>query len=133
MKKILLTFLSLILMLCVGLGVSNTKSQQKVEAASLTFEMEEGAAFRSYWSTVNCGIRFSGSITDANKEVYLFLAPYDYVTKIRGESTGAIDYITEFNNAGKTYQSVIPEKEIDGSVIRLYAGLKNILQNNQKH
>ena len=92
--------------------------------------MEEGAAFRSYWSTVNCGIRFSGQISDASKEVYLFIAPYDYVTKVRGNSTGAIDYITAFNSAGKTYQTIIPQKEVDGNVVRLYGGLKSIQTNN---
>ena len=71
MKKIILTFLSLILMLGVGIGLSNVKGEQKTKAESVSFSMEEGAAFRSYWSTVNCGIRFSGEINDASKEVYL--------------------------------------------------------------
>ena len=130
MKKIILTFLSLILMLGVGLGLSNVKGEQKTKAESVSFSMEEGAAFRSYWSTVNCGIRFSGEISDASKEVYLFVAPYDYVTKIRGNNTGAIDYITAFKNAGRTYQSIIPQKVVEGGVVHLYAGLKNIKANN---
>ena len=122
MKKIILTLLSLILMLGIGGGLTHTltESQKSVKAESISFSMEEGAAFRSYWSTGNCGIRFSGEISDANKEVYLFIAPYDYVTKIRGESTGAIDYITAFKNAGRTYQSIIPQKVVEGGVVRLY-------------
>jgi len=111
MKKIVLSFLLCFLCLGVCLGVTNTKDKKEVvNAAGVTLEMNEGAQFRSYWSTPNCGISFTGTISDSSTKVYLFIAPYDYVTTVRGGATGDLDYINAFESAGKAYTTVEPVK-----------------------
>ena len=50
MKKIILSFLSLLFMLtlCVGISGGIGKGEKQVRASSSSFVREEGASFRSY-------------------------------------------------------------------------------------
>ncbi len=136
MKKIILSFLSLIfiLTLCVGISGAINKEKKQVYAVSSSFVMEEGASFRSYWSTPNCGITFGAKmpVSDPNaNKVALFLAPYDFVTAVRGNRDGDIDYVTEFDKAGKAYQLITPSVISMDGYNNFRGGLKNIQVGNE--
>ena len=152
MKKILLSFFSFLFVLVIGLGISQTKIMQmgdtkSVKAEESEFVMVEGASFRSYWSTSNCGITFGATITVPNdyvNNVKLFIAPYDFVEEVAQQ--GAItDYIEAFNtNYNLTtkelakqpiqndyYMIVEPAKIPFTGGVSFKAGIKNINVGNE--
>ncbi|MBO4962859.1 MAG: hypothetical protein J6C97_03685, partial [Clostridia bacterium] len=150
MKKILLSFLSCLFILGIGLGLSHfgiLKKAERVKAEENSFVMVEGASFRSYWSTPNCGITFGATLTVPNdyvNNVRLFIAPYDHVEAVRGDGT-ITDYITEFNdyyslegenqpNTSKEngyYTIVEPTKIPYTGGVSFLGGLKNIQEGNE--
>ena len=104
MKKILLSFFSVLFILGIGLGLSHfgilKKAENSVKAEESEFVMVEGASFRSYWSTPNCGITFGATITVPNdyvNNVRLFIAPYDIVETVANNQGAITDYIEAFN------------------------------------
>ena len=144
MKKILLSFLSFLFVLGIGLGLSQfgiLKKAESVKAEESEFVMVEGASFRSYWSTPNCGITFGASISDSNAyvdNVRLFIAPYDFVetvTKTQGTITDYIQAFDDYNsqnaNNKVAYTIVEPAKIPYTGVVAYKAGIKNINEGNE--
>ena len=139
MKKILISFLSLMLVLGIGIGISQLAVQKKA-GAELTsteeFFMVEGAQFRSYWTTTNCGITYAATIPYGHsytEKIKLFVAPYDYVESAYKSSNTATqqallrgDYVTAFKQEGLQYLDVEPTRLPSVDVTYLTGGIKNI-------
>jgi len=146
-KSFLLSFFSFCLTLTLLMGITSMQAKKEVKAeivaqASNYFEMEDGAAFRTYWSTPNCGITFTAHVAEelANKyHVKLIIVPYDYLTAIdeqvgtsAKERLDAGDYIGALTDAGKSYVTVDNVYHLnngDGTYI-LSGGIKNIKAGN---
>ena len=120
------------MVLGIGLGISQLAEQKKAGAeltSSEDFVMENGAQFRSYWTTPNCGITYMATIPYGHKyiqNIRLFIAPYDYVESIRGNRTDEIDYVTEFNKVQKQYLNIDPARLPSSGVTYFTGGVKNI-------
>ncbi|MBO4962242.1 MAG: hypothetical protein J6C97_00535 [Clostridia bacterium] len=147
MKKILISFLCVITLFATCFGimqVCETKQQVKAESVAVEneelFKMYNGAAFRLYWSTPNCGISFGCKISDSLVEKYnpkLFLVPYDYITEVlNGDNIVAKtkmqygDYKGAIVEAGKDFVEVEPCVVKYDGYSELVAGIKNIKDSN---
>jgi len=148
MKKIIISFLTTLCVLTIFMGVAKlgNLNQTNVMASSTevedTFKMEDGAAFRVYWSTPNCGITFSATISNSllsNVTPKLLIVPYDYLQAI--ETSGTIkaktmleygDYIGALEEAKKSYVMVDNVYELDNGdgTSYLSGGIKKIIDNN---
>jgi len=144
MKRILISFLSIMFILGIGLGLSHfgiLKNEERVKAEESEFVMVEGASFRSYWSTPNCGITFGATISDTNpyvNNVRLFIAPYDFVETVIKTQVTITDYIQAFENHNSQYANnkvaytiVEPAKIPYTGVVSFKAGIKNINVGNE--
>lgn len=147
MKKTLLGFLSVLFVLGIGLGLSQAKimqmegSTKSVVAEESSFVMVEGASFRSYYSTPNCGITFGATLTDTNpyvNNVRLFMAPYDFVETVTQTQGTITDYIQAFENHNSqnannkvAYTIVEPAQIPYTGGVSFLGGLKNIQEGNE--
>ena len=123
----------------IGVGVSQFAEQKKAGAGLASTEeffMVEGAQFRSYWTTTNCGITYAATIPYGHsytEKIKLFVAPYDYVESAYKSSNSATqqallsgDYVTAFNLEGLQYLDVEPTRLPSEDVTYITGGIKNI-------
>ena len=113
----------------------------KAESASVEqeFVMENGAAFRLYWTTTSCGITYTAKISDSlldrGYSPKLFVVPYDYITTVLSSNNQVAktlaesgDYKGAMDAYGYTYIDLAPYVISTGSGYSyLVGGVKTLV------